>query len=415
MIDDSGVSDVFRTEWPRVVATLVRDFGDLDLAQDVTQEAFIAAAESWTPTSRPDRPGAWLVTTARRRAIDRIRRDRRFTDRMPELVAASRLGDDDDPSSDHELVDDQLALVLACCHPALAPDAQVALTLRVVAGLSTGQIARAFLVSESTMTRRLTRAKTKIRVANIPFRVADRELLVDRLPIVSAVVYSIFTEGHTSATSTTLVRGDLCDEAIWLAELLVELVPDDPELAGLCALLLLTDARRASRVDDAGGLVLLADQDRSAWDRAKISRGLALLAAAHSHGSSGPYQLLAAIAALHAAAPAYELTDWDRVIALYDALLVRNADAVTSLNRAAAIGQRDGADRGLAVLAALTEEQTEELAEYPYFHACRAEFLLILGDREAARVAFDHAISTCRNDTERSHLLGRREIAETSA
>ncbi len=389
-----------------MVAVLVRDIGDLDLAEDVAQEAFVEAARRWEHDGWPDRPAAWLLTTARRRAIDRARRDQRFADRVPALVAR-RLARSDEPSG-HELVDDQLALLLGCCHPALAADAQVALTLRVVAGLSTAQIARAFFVSESTMGRRLSRAKTKIRGAGIPFTVGDRSTLIDRVAVVSGVIYSIFTEGHSSASAATLVRGDLCDEAVWLAGLLHSLVPDDPEVSGLLALLLFTDARRATRVDADGALVTLARQDRSRWDRSAIERGREALAAAHRRQQSGPYQIQAAIAAVHATAPSFAATDWAVIVKLYDVLLHHNPAPVVALNRAVAVGRLDGPRAGLDALAV---HDLAELASYPYLHSTCAEFCLELGLRDEAAAAFAEAIRHCGNDAERRHLEGRRATA----
>ncbi len=409
MIDPSGVSEVFRSEWPRLVATLVRDVRDLELAEDVAQEAFIEAATRWHADGMPDRPGAWLLTTARRKAIDRARRSARFNDRLPELEArASR----EAVPTEHELIDDQLALLLGCCHPAIAPEAQVALTLRVVAGLSTAQIAKAFFVTEPTMTRRLTRSKTKIRAARIPFGVSDLETLVDRLPVVCGVIYSIFTEGHTSATTATLVRGDLCDEAIWLAELLHELVPGDPEVTGLLALMLLTDARRATRVDADGVPVLLADQVRSMWDDGKTQRGLALLAEAHAHGLIGVYQLQAAIAALHTTAPTFGDTDWPGIVKLYDVMLRRTPSAVVALNRAVAVSHADGPAVGLAAIDAIAsaDDLDSDLANYPYFHSSRAELLVRLDRLDEARDAFERAVDRSTNEAQARHL--RRRIAD---
>lgn len=405
-----GLAEVFRTEWPRVVATLVRDLGDLDLAEEAAQDAFTAAASAWSSDSWPTRPGAWLVTTARRKAIDNLRRAHRFDARLPELhrraeISAERV----DADRQHRLVDDQLALVLGCCHPALPGDGQVALTLRIVAGLSTAQIARAFLVSEATMTRRLTRAKTKIRVANVPFEL-NRDRLRERLEPVCAVIYSVFTEGHTSATDATLVRGDLCDEAIWLARLMAELVPDDAEVLGLLALLLLSDARRSTRLAPDGSPMLLADQDRASWDREEIARGLASLATAFSIGSSGPYQLQAAISALHSTSPSFEETNWAGIVALYDALLTRSDEAIVELNRAAAIGHRDGPSAGLAAIDAMAPDRLDELEQYPYLHISRAEFLARSGDRAGATSAFTTAIDLTTSEPERRHL--RRRLAE---
>lgn len=411
MGEPSSISEVFRTEWSRVVATLVRDLGDLDLAEDTTQEAFIAAAERWDAGSWPERPGAWLVTTARRKAIDRLRRDRGFDARLHEL---NRRIEATHEAASRPTGDDQLALILGCCHPALAPEGQVALTLRIVAGLSTAQIARAFLVSEATMTRRLTRAKEKIRLANIAFEV-DCDRLVERLESVCGVIYSVFTEGHTSATDATVVRGDLCDEAIWLATLLAELVPDDPEVLGLLALLLFSDARRSARLGADGSPVLLADQDRTRWDQDKIARGLATLATAFASRSAGPYQLQAAIAALHSTAPSFESTNWDAIVDLYDVLLDGANDSIVALNRAAAVGHRDGPVAGLAALDVLTPAQRDVLSAYPYFHTCRAEFLAGVGDLRGAVREFEAALDGATSQPERLHLHARlSEVTERS-
>lgn len=403
-------TEVFRTEWPRVVAILVRDFRDLDLAEDVAQEAFVTAADHWETDGWPDEPGAWLLTAARRRAIDRLRRKQKFDDRIPELVERSDVAGEREShiGSGHGLVDDRLALILGCCHPALAPEAQVALTLRIVAGLSTAQIARAFLVSEQTMTRRISRAKQKIAGANIVFR-ADRYRLVERLGSVCAVIYSIYTEGHSSATDAALVRGDLCEEALWLADLVGELAPDEPEVLGLLALLLFSDARRAARTTPDGSVVLLADQDRAQWDNAKIARGLATMASAYSAGQTGPYQLQAAIAALHATAASFEDTEWERIIAIYDVLLADKGDAITALNRAAAIGHHQGAAAGLVALAALAPVHLERLEQYPYFYACRGEFQAAAGQLEEARSSLQRAKQLTKNNAEREHLRGRLE------
>ena len=409
MIDTSGVTGVFRDEWPRLVATLMRDLGDLDLAEEAAQEAFLEAAVRWGRDGLPDRPGAWLVTTARRKAIDGLRRRARLDERLPELQRrADRAAD----APSHQLVDDQLALLLGCCHPALAPDAQVALTLRVVGGLSTSQIARAFLVTDDAMARRLSRSKTKIRAANVPFTPVDVDTLLERLPAVCAVIYSIFTEGHTSATSTALVRGDLCDEALWLADLLADLVPDAPEVLGLLALLLLVDSRRDARLDDDGTPVLLTDQDRSRWDRDKIERGLAVLARAHRHRSAGPYQLQAAIQAVHTAAPGAGDTDWDAIVGLYDVLLLRQPTAVVALNRAVAVAERDGPDAGLAAIDAIATEACggDPLGDYPYRHSTRAELLARAGRAREAIAAFDEAIRHSGNGAQLEHLRRRRAL-----
>ena len=416
-----GVTDVFRTEWPRLVATLVRDVGDLSIAEDAAQDAFIEASTRWPIDGVPDRPGAWLVTTGRRKAIDQIRRMRRFESRLPALAAAvntvvNNTVLDISESSDHvgggdTALDDQLALLVGCCHPALAADAQVALTLRIVAGLSTPQIARAFLVSEETMTRRLTRAKTKVRSARIPFEKPSVATLTERVGAVCDVISSIFTEGHASATDTAFIRGDLCEEAIWLAELLSRLVPTDPEVAGLHALLLLTDARRPSRLDLHGSPILLADQDRSRWDQPMIARGLAELGRAHSLHRGGAFQFQAAIAALHVTAPSFEATDWPAVLRLYDVLLRHRPTALVALNRAIAVDGVHGPAAALAALDAIS--QADDLAGnvdgYVYFHTARSDFLARLDRPAEAVVALHRAIECSTNESERSFLRRRGE------
>ena len=412
-----GVADVFRTEWPRLVATLMRDVGDLTIAEDAAQDAFIEASTRWPTEGIPERPGAWLVTTGRRKAIDQIRRLRRFEDRVPALVAAAATVSSDAAESarvdlgGEQSLDDQLALLVGCCHPALGPEAQVALTLRIVAGLSTPQIARAFLVSEATMTRRLTRAKAKIRAARIPFDPPTLDTLGERVGAVCEVISSIFTEGHASATDTALIRGDLCEEAIWLAELLSTLVPTDPEVAGLHALLLLTDARRSSRLDHHGSPILLADQDRSLWDQPMIARGLAELARAHSFQRGGPFQYQAAIAALHATAPTFEATDWPAVLRLYDVLLQRQPSALVALNRAIAVDQVHGPAAALDALEAipLADDLTGDITDYVYFHTARADVMARLDRVDDAVVALDRAIGCSTNESERSFLRRRRQ------
>ncbi len=398
--------EVYKHEWPKVVATLMRDLKDLDLASDVTQDAFLKAAKHWSSGEWPASPGAWLVTAARRIAIDRIRRTQNFDQRIPELRRQLEVSALSAGASDHGLVDDRLALILGCCHPALAPEGQVALTLRIVAGLSTRQIAEAFLVSESTMTRRISRAKQKIAGANIVFS-ADRRHLLTRLGSVCSVIYSIYNEGHRNITGPEGTRGDLCQEALWLAGLLEELVPQEPEVSGLHALLLLSDARQPGRVTNYGSLAILAEQDRSSWDTTKIDRGLRCLASAHSRGRLGPFQIQAAISALHSTAPSFEDTDWLRIISLYDLLLVDNDDAVISLNRAAAIGHLKGAKAGLKAIADLSDRDRNRLASYPYFHACRGEFFLAVGNRSEARTALEQAAALSVNETERTHVESR--------
>jgi RNA polymerase sigma-70 factor, ECF subfamily len=419
-----GVADVFRAEWPRLVATLMRDVGDLTIAEDAAQDAFIEASTRWPTDGVPDRPGAWLITTGRRKAIDQIRRMRRFEDRLPVLAADAATVISQSTESAHvdldgeQALDDQLALLVGCCHPALAPEAQVGLTLRIVAGLSTPQIARAFLVSEETMARRLTRAKSKVRAARIPFDPPNLDTLAERVGAVCEVISSIFTEGHASATDTALIRGDLCEEAIWLAELLSKLVPTDPEVAGLHALLLLTDARRSSRLDHHGSPILLADQDRTQWDQPMIARGLAELARAHSFLRGGPFQFQAAIAALHATAPTFDATDWPAVLRLYDVLLQRQASALVALNRAIAVDHVHGPDAALAALDAIlqADDLTGDVNGYVYFHTVRADVLARLDRLDDAATALDRAIECSTNESERSFLRRRQhDLNETVA
>lgn len=399
----SAVDAAFRTEWPRLVATLTRELRDLQLAEDVAQEAFAEAARRWRTDGAPRAPGAWLLTTARRKAIDVIRRDRRFEDRLPALAEAAER-----PPDERRLVDDQLALVFGCCHPALSVEAQVALTLRSVAGLTTEQIAHAFLVPTATMAKRLVRAKHKVRAAGIPFVVPEPDHLPSRLAAVCGVIYAIFTEGHTSSSGAGLVRGNLCDEAIFLAETLAVLLPDEGEARGLAALCLLTDSRRRTREDDEGQPILLPDQDRSRWDRDKIDRGLRHLLAAHTSGPTGSYELQATIAALHATAPTYADTDWRAIVTIYDTMLRSGAGPVVALNRAAAIAEWRGPQAGLA---ALDELDAETLVDYPYFHSARAELLFRIADDAAAVEAYDRAIEHAGNDVQRSWLAERRAEA----
>ncbi len=403
------VAEVFRDEWPLLVARLVRDFGDLGLAEDAAQEAFFEATRRWDSGPLPDAPAAWLLTTGRRKAIDQVRRSKRLSERLADLAGGVDQGSEAAGDPHDHLVDDQLSLLLGCCHPALSFEAQVALTLRIVAGLSSAQIARAFLVTESTMTRRLTRSKTKIRATNIPFTTSNLETLQERLPAVCAVVYSIFAEGHTSTHGPVLLRGDLCDEAIWLGTLLRRLVPLDAEVVGLVALMRLTDARRASRIDADGRPVLLADQDRSQWNSDAIAAALDDLAAAHSMGDIGQYQLQAAIAALHATATTFSMTDWAAIVGIYDQLLKRQPSALIGLNRAIAIAERDGAAAGLSALEEVVARMpfSDDLKDYHYFHCARGEMLATTGRFDEAHVAFERAMATCSNEAERRHIALR--------
>ncbi|HKJ11863.1 MAG TPA: sigma-70 family RNA polymerase sigma factor [Ornithinimicrobium sp.] len=407
--EPGDIAEVFATHWPRLVARLVRDLGDVGLAEDCAAEAFTEASRLWPESGMPDRPAGWLHTVARRRAVDSVRRSARLRQLLPQVLLLTEHQWQDRPAMNPQEVDDHLSLLLGCVHPALSEPARVALTLRIVGGLSTAQIAQAFFVSEATMTRRLTRAKAKIRDAGIPFTRSDRETLQQRLPAVRAVVYSIFTEGHLSTTSPELVRGDLCDEAIWLGELLVQLVPTDPEVAGLLALMLLHDARRAGRVDSSGAPVLLAEQDRSTWDRQMIARALALLEGAHARGRGGPYQYQAAIAALHACSPSFEDTDWRAILALYDVLLSHQPSTVVAVNRAVAVRYVHGPRAGLEILEDLQIAAAGGAVNSAAYHGARAEMLSDLGRWQDSVAAFDAALATASNGSQQRLLRRRRD------
>jgi RNA polymerase sigma-70 factor (ECF subfamily) len=417
----SRVAEVFADEWPVLVATLRRDLGDLGLAEEVAQDAFAEAAARWGPDTTPHRPGAWLLTTARRRAIDQIRRDNRFAERLPALAELAEAPG----RPESELIDDQLALIFGCCHDSLNTEAQVALTLREVCGLSTTQIASAFLVATPTMAKRLVRAKDKIRKANVPFVVPEPADLPQRLDAVLRVIYLIFTAGHTNSEGAALVRGDLCDEAKWLAGVLDRLLESRspmghaPEAAsandettapraevrGLRALMLFTDARRASRLDGDGRLVLLEHQDRARWDRGLVADGQAVLAKAMSAKRPGPYQLQAAIAGLHATAPTWKMTDWRAIAGLYDLLAAMAPSPVVSLNHAVALSMADGPDAGLRALDEVGE--SHELDDYRYYHAARADLLRRLDRPDEAITAYRRALELGGSDAEQEFLRGR--------
>jgi RNA polymerase sigma-70 factor (ECF subfamily) len=375
--------------------------GDFDLAEEAVQEAFVVAIERWPRDGIPDNPGAWITTTARNRAIDRLRRERVGATKAEDANRLQELGAMADDEM-HEIPDERLRLIFTCCHPALAADARVALTLRTVGGLSTREISRAFLTPEPTIAQRLVRAKRKIRQSGIPYRVPPRELLEERLAGVLSVLYLIFNEGY-SATSGELIRSDLCEEAIWLARVVDRLLPEQPEVLGLLSLMLLQHSRRAARVDDVGDLVLLDDQDRSRWDQDMIDEGLATLDNAVALRSAGTYQLQAAIAALHARAPRPEDTDWPEIAGLYTALAARNPSPVVRLNRAVAIVMADGPGAGLP----LVDELATELDGYHLFHATRADLLRRLGRRDEADDAYRRALDLATNPAERRFLEGR--------
>jgi RNA polymerase sigma-70 factor, ECF subfamily len=398
-LDEADVGRIFREEFGRSVAALVRAFGDVDAAEDAVQEAFAVALVRWPRDGLPPNPGGWITTTARNRGIDRLRRESRGRELLGEVAVLS--GDPDDPGStmeDGPVHDDRLRLIFTCCHPALSREAQVALTLRLLGGLSTKEIASSFLVAEPTMAKRLVRAKRKIKAARIPYRVpADHELPA-RLPPVLAVIYLVHNAGLTGTAEPSL-----CHEAIRLGRILVALMPDEPEVSGLLALLLLTESRRASRTRPDGSLVLLADQDRGRWDRALIDEGQAIVRRCLRRNQPGPYQLQAAIHAVHADASTFGQTDWSQIVALYDRLLVVAPTAVVALNRAIAIGEVEGPAAALALVDEL------DLESYYAFHATRGDLLQRLGRDREAGAAYERAAALAPTDAEREFLeLGGR-------
>jgi len=408
-----SVAAAFREERGRLLAALVHRFGDLDLAEDAAAEAIEAALARWPVDGVPSRPGAWLMTTARRRAVDRLRRDRTYADRLALLaVESQRAGPA--PAADaggDDLPDERLQLFFTCAHPALAADDRVALTLRCLAGLTTPEVARAFLVPTATMAKRIVRAKNKIRTARIPFRVPGRDELPQRLPGVLQVVYSVFTEGYSASSGPQLQRLDLAEEALRLGRILRRLLPAEREVAGLLALMLLTHARRDARTGADGELVLLHEQDRHRWDRDMIDEGCALVPVALTGGPPGPYGVQAAIAALHDEASDVTSTDWPQIVALYDVLMAITPSPVVAVNQAVAVAMRDGPAAGLARLDALAGEPL--LRDYGPYAVARAELLARLGRYAEAATAYRRAIELAGTEPERTHLRRRLRALES--
>jgi RNA polymerase sigma-70 factor, ECF subfamily len=393
-IDEAAVGRIFRDEFGRSVAALIRSFGDIDIAEDAVQEAFAIAVRKWPDGGLPPNPGGWITTTARNCAIDRLRREARGRELLGEMSVLARGEDEPGVPEEAETVeDDRLRLIFTCCHPALSTEAQIALTLRLLGGLSTQEVARSFLVSERTMAQRLVRAKRKIAAARIPYRVPDEHELPDRLRPVLAVVYLVYNAGQARETEP-----DLCSEAVRLARVLTALMPDEPEVAGLLALLLLTESRRASRTRPDGSLVVLGEQDRSRWNSILIDEGEALVRRCLRRNQLGPYQLQAAINAVHARAPTIEETDWVRIVALYDALLTLAPTPVVALNRAIAIAEVEGP------AAALTLVDELGLDNYHRFHATRADLLHRLGRSDEAAAAYERAAALAPTEAEREFL-----------
>jgi RNA polymerase sigma-70 factor (ECF subfamily) len=405
---EAAVGEAFRREWGRVVASLIRYTGDWDLAEEAAQEAFAQALQRWPRDRVTPPPGAWLTTTARNRALDRLRRRANEAVKLRQLASDAR-GDEPAPAPDESgLEDDRLRLIFTCCHPALPLEARVALTLRTLTGLTTAEIARAFLVPEPTMAKRLVRAKNKIRHAGIPYRVPPAHLLAERTGGVLAVLYLLFNEGYAATAGADLVRSGLCDEAIRLARLLVRLMPDEPEARGLLALMLLHHARRAGRVDALGDLVPLEEQDRTLWDRDKIAEGVAVLDEALSRGRPGPYQVQAAIAACHATAVEASQTDWAEIAALYGRLMEVMPSGVVRLNRAVAVAMADGPEAGLVLVDELAD--AGDLAGYHLLPATRADLLRRLGRDSEAAAEYREALTLASTETERRYLS--RRLAE---
>ena len=399
MTIESQIEKTFREEHGRVLATLISQLGDFVLAEDALQDALVNALERWKVDGVPRNPGAWLTTVAKRRAIDRLRRSRFEEDSEPIPTSLAQ----EEPEMDDSLPDDRLKLMFTCCHPALALEAQVALTLHTLGGLSTQEVARAFLVAEPTMAQRLARARKKIREAGIPYRVPPADLLPERLDALLAVIYLIFNEGYVATSGDSLTRQELCGEAIRLCRILVDLLPQEAEARGLLALMLLHDSRREARLSPTGELVLLDEQDRTLWDSSKIQEGTSILDEAIALHNPGPYQVQAAISALHAEAPTAATTDWNQIAMLYNTLALMTPSMVVDVNRAVAIGMARGSQEGLKMLLQL-EDHADNF--YPY-HAARADLLRRTNQQEAASDAYERALALCNNRAERAYLQRR--------
>jgi RNA polymerase sigma-70 factor (ECF subfamily) len=409
----AAIADAHRQEWAFVLAATARVARDIDVAEECVQDAYVSALDAWSRQGVPRNPGAWLTTTARRKALDALRRDRTLRSKLPLLIEPEPAAEPAGAGADQVIADDRLRLIFTCCHPALAREAQVALTLRLVCGLTTAEIAGAFLVSETTMAARVTRAKKKISAARIAYRVPPSSELPDRLDAVLTVIHLLYTTGHTAPMGADLVRADLVDRAVALARMVRELMPDEREARGLLALLLLTDARRATRLDAAGRLTLLRDQDRAKWDQGAIAEGEALvvgaLRGALRAGRPGRFALQAAIAAVHAEAPSYAATDWAEMLALYDLLLAAWPSPVVALNRAVVVSIISGPAAGLAEIDRLAELDGPDgrLAGYHYLPAARADLLRQLGRAGEAERAYREALELADNEAERAFLAGQ--------
>jgi RNA polymerase sigma-70 factor, ECF subfamily len=410
MTVSATIDHVFRTQSGLVLAHLIRTLGDFELAEDALQDAVMRALERWPVQGVPDNPAAWLTTAARRRAIDRLRRRTTRTHKAPELKVLADLEQQlaDAPDDSRTIPDERLRLLFTCCHPALALQAQVALTLRTLCGLGSPEIARCFLVAPTTLQQRLVRAKKKIKAAGIPYEVPGPELLPERLEAVLAVVYLIFTEGYAATEGPELVRADLCDEAIRLAGVLLELMPEEPEVRGLLGLMLLTHARSSARVDRHGQLVTLEHQDRGQWDHTAIDRGAFHVRASLRMGRPGPYQIQGAIAAIHAEAPRPQDTDWAQIVVLYDVLSQMSPTPVVALNHAAAVAMAHGPERGLSLLE--NPALKASLSSFHLYHAARADLLRRAGQPDRAAASYRRALELVGNDAERSYL--ERRLAE---